>query len=879
MKSSEATLLTFSGYLLPLYMGMPAFIIERIVVEQIGWARAILKTMEPNWLYSAIAALCAVVCLAIAAAVVQRRATPGSLELMFMTLAIADWAAAAAIGYTLTNPLLRIFMSKVQYIGVSATPVLFFLFVAEYTHQGHFLTAWWRRALWLLPLLTVALVWTNEYHHLVWRSLAWSGSALLYDFGPWFWVLVAYSYLMLGLSATLLVLGAIRLPGRYRPQMIAMLLSALFPWAGNVLYVVGKSPLPGFDTALVGMIVASLILAGNILKFGLLDLVPVARHIVVENMSDGLLVLDAQDRLMDINPAAQALIGPAAHDAVGKPIALVLAAWPELVARYSQVQQIQDQIVIQGRTTHYFDLKISPLYDQRKRYRGRVAVIRDITSQKLSEAAAQFSRQRLEEIIESISHGIFIVDTEGKITFANAAAERLFGMKREEIIGRLYDAPEWQITDADGQPLAREEMPLSKVLTGNQAVYGMEYALTHRDGHRLVLMVGAAPLHDAQGNIEGIVLDMEDITRRRLAQQIVARTAEELAVINRINMSITAGLEMNQLLRTLHRQCLQVLPADIFYVALYDEQSGIVQIPLYFEGEYLSGLVFDVHTTEGLINIVISSRRTLYLPDILEWRKPHLPLVSKGGAPARSYVGVPLIARERVIGVLAVQSYQPNAYTRSQIRLLESIAVQAAIAIENARLYAEVQRLAIVDELTGAYNYRGLLEFGRREVERARRFNRPLTAAFLDVNDFKAFNDRYGHAVGNTVLQQVAERMRSILRSVDIITRYGGDEFVVLFPETNLEMAGAAILRLCEEIAATKLPYSQGELSVSLSAGLAELSDEMDDLLALIDCANRAERTAKTQKLGVVAWFGEEKGMLPLSSSPSSSPHQGQITV
>ncbi len=827
--------------------------------------------IEPNRLYSVMATFATVVCLAIAIAAIQRRATPGSLELMLMALAIADWAGAAAIGYMLTNPLLRMFMSKVQYLGVCATPVLFFLFVAEYTHQGHFLTPWRRGVLWFIPILTVALVWTNEYHHLVWRSLAWSGSVLLYDFGPWFWVLIAYSYFLLALSAALLMLGAIRLPRRYRQQMIAMLLSLFFPWAGNVLYLIGKSPLPGFDTALVGMIVAGLILAGSMLKFGLLDIAPVARHIVVEEMSDGLLVVDAQDRLVDINPAAQALIGPAAQNAIGKPLALVLSAWPDLVARYSQVQQIQDQIVIQGRTAHHFDLKISPLYDHRRRYRGRVAVIRDVTGQKLAEIAAQSSRQRFEEIIETVSHGILLVDKEGKITFANTAAERLFDRTREEIVGRPYDAPEWQLTDADGLPLSPEDLPLRKVLAGGQAVYGMECALARRDGQRIILAISAAPLHDVRGNIEAIVLGMEDITRRRLAQQIVARTAEELAVINRINTSITAGLEMNQLLRTLHRQCLQVLPADVFYVALYDEQSGLVQLPLYFEGEYLSGLVFDVSATEGLITIVINARRTLYLPDMLDWRKPHLPMVSKGGAPARSYVGVPLIARERVIGVLAVQSYQPNAYTRSQIRLLESIAVQAAIAIENARLYAEVHRLAIIDELTGVYNYRGLLEFGRREVERARRFNRSLTAAFLDVNDFKAFNDRYGHSVGNTILQQLAERMRSALRSVDILARYGGDEFVVLFPETDIHTAGSATTRLCEEVAATTVSTSQGQLSVSLSAGLAELSEEMTDLLALVDCANRAELMAKAQRLGVVAWFGEGRGMLPLSSSPTTA--------
>ncbi len=828
-----------------------------------------------NEFYSALAALCAIACLAIAVVALQRRTTPGSLTLMLMTLAIAAWAATAAIGYTLENIPLKLFVIKVMYIGVSATPVLFLFFVAEYTHQVNLFRRWRRLVLWAVPLLTIILAFTNESHGLLWASISWQDNLAVYHYGPWFWVFVAYSYLLLAISAALLIWGVIRLPRRYRPQMIAILLSVVIPWGGNVFYLAGKSPLPGFDLALVGMVVASIILAASIARFGLLDLAPMARYTVVENMSDGLLVLDAQDRLIDINPAARALIGPPAQDAIGKPIAVVLAAWPDLVARYSQVQKAQDEIVIQGRTTHYFALQISPIYDHRHRYRGRIVTLRDVTAQRLSEIAVQFSRQRLEEIIENMPQGILIVEPGGKITFANASAERLFGLKREEITARPYDAPEWQITDADGQPVPAEDLPLPKVLTSGQAVYGAEYALAHKDGHRVILSVSAVPLHDAQGQVEAVMLSLEDISRRRMAQQIVARTAEELAIINRINMSISAGLDMNQLLRTLHRQCLQVMPVDIFYVALYDEESGLIQVPLYFEGEYLSGLVFDVHTTDGLINVVLSSRRTLYLPDLRDaTQDTHVALVSRGGIPARSYVGVPLIARDRVIGVLAVQSYQPNAYTRSQIRLLESIAVQAAVAIENARLYAEVQRLAIVDELTNVYNYRGLLELGRREVERARRFNRPLTAAFLDVNNLKAFNEQYGHATGNVLLQHVAERLRTSLRSVDIIARYGGDEFVVLFPESNLDMASSAILRFCEESATAGVATPHGDLIFSLSAGLAELSDDMTDLLALVDRANQAERIAKAKHLGVVAWLGEKKGMLPLTSTPNHNQAQ-----
>jgi diguanylate cyclase (GGDEF)-like protein len=194
---------------------------------------------------------------------------------------------------------------------------------------------------------------------------------------------------------------------------------------------------------------------------------------------------------------------------------------------------------------------------------------------------------------------------------------------------------------------------------------------------------------------------------------------------------------------------------------------------------------------------------------------------------------------------MSVQSYEPNAYTTNQIRMLEAVAMQAAIAIENARLYGEVQRLAIVDELTGVYNFRGLMELGRREVERSRRFSRPLTMLFFDIDGFRNFNNIYSHATGNLVLEAVADRCRNVLRSVDILARYGGDEFVILLPETDISTALGIARRLRDEVALTRVKTSHGELSVTISLGVARLKDSMKTIGNLIDHANRAEHRAK----------------------------------
>ncbi len=171
--------------------------------------------------------------------------------------------------------------------------------------------------------------------------------------------------------------------------------------------------------------------------------------------------------------------------------------------------------------------------------------------------------------------------------------------------------------------------------------------------------------------------------------------------------------------------------------------------------------------------------------------------------------------------------------------------MQGAVAIENARLYSQEQRLAIIDELTGLYNYRGLMDLGNREIERTRRFHHPLSVLFFDIDGFRNLNNTYSHTAGNLVLKAVVERCSSILRSIDVFIRFGGDEFVVLLPETTVENAETVAKRLLDVVSATDISTPYGNLRVGISVGVSVLSDANMDLITLIDRANQAEHYSK----------------------------------
>jgi diguanylate cyclase (GGDEF)-like protein/PAS domain S-box-containing protein len=203
---------------------------------------------------------------------------------------------------------------------------------------------------------------------------------------------------------------------------------------------------------------------------------------------------------------------------------------------------------------------------------------------------------------------------------------------------------------------------------------------------------------------------------------------------------------------------------------------------------------------------------------------------------------LPLMAEENVIGTIWMLAKEFTQHDQAAATIFAS---QVAMALENSRLYSNIQQLAITDELTGLYNRRGLMELGQREFDRARRFNRTLYALMFDLDDFRMINNTYGHSVGDEVLRELAVRCRLVLRSTDVLGRYGGEEFTVLLPETDRNAAMEIAERLRYLVVSSPFETTRAAVKISISIGIAALEKDCPSLNDLLDRADQGLYKAK----------------------------------
>jgi PAS domain S-box-containing protein len=283
----------------------------------------------------------------------------------------------------------------------------------------------------LVPLVTLTLLWSNPRHELLRVSPsivernAWAYLDFLY--GPWFWVHSLYSYALLIAGSLIIARTVVRSPQGTRAQIVIIVLASALPILVNLLYILAPTIIGFYDASPIAITLAAVGMLWGLFQVGLMDVMPIAREMILRNISDGVIVLDTINRIVDINPSAEHMLGCRASAVIGRAPADALDILPALTERVAHAVSLDTEIELELEgQPRLLDLRVSPLHDGEGRYAGRLVLFADVTEQRQAERHTRSSLARLATLIENLHMGVLVESDQGTVQHTNRFFVGLF---------------------------------------------------------------------------------------------------------------------------------------------------------------------------------------------------------------------------------------------------------------------------------------------------------------------------------------------------------------------------------------------------------------------------------------------------------------------
>jgi diguanylate cyclase (GGDEF)-like protein/PAS domain S-box-containing protein len=458
-------------------------------------------------LYISTSLITAVICLLLTGIAFYQRGRPGAKALAWAMFGVSGWCLFPGLGLLSKSTEVAYLITRTAYIFFAVTPVLWLKFTYEYTRRQSQANPLLVNLLWIGPLISLTLLWTNDWHHLFWAELQyfWSDGFVSWKavFGPGFWFHSIYSYTLMLIGVFIVIRYSITNFAIYRLQTIALLIGSIAPILTSLPAVVGLTTV---SLTPFGLVITGVVYTWAVLDTGLLDLRPIARNLLVEQMQDGMIIVDDQNKIIDVNPPALKLLGGNEKEIIGSSANKVLK---KLVGRDVQLHSLtslRTEITLQlNRQQQHFLLILTPLFDAADQSIGHLLHMQDITGLKQVEKALRASESHARAIIAALPDSVHQIDLDG--FFLNS-----------------YEPEEQNRTslfDIFSLPLATKMLDTVRATMQTGKCQTLTYSLCKEDGDERWFEARTAPLIGENGQPSSVVwIDRETTEQVHLYHEI-----------------------------------------------------------------------------------------------------------------------------------------------------------------------------------------------------------------------------------------------------------------------------------------------------------------------------------------------------------------------
>lgn len=801
--------------------------------------------------------------------------TPGARTLGALMLSMAVWAGFYFLEIVHPSIQAKIFARRMLYLGMTLSPPLWLAFALRYTGIG----AWWlmngRIFLLAIPGAVAFLLGsTNDLHHLVWTSLTSTGvyfAPLDAEYGIGFWIYFTLAYTMVATGIIVYFISYLKAEKALRVRTGIVLAGVILTTIVNAVFIYFENGISLDPTPLFLGFSAPLIALG-FFRFGVPSLFPLAAAIVIENLQDAIIVVNREGEVVNLNPAAGRLLGMNTFW-FGKTALSILPQAEKFNKIWDSPESNIDVELKSGGTTKWYDARVIPIQKKGDGLLGRVVVLHDITNEQ-AHLRAEERRSRQLALLEEA--GRRIADSFDEREILQRAVEtvtRQFGYAETAIslltadnmleIAAISGAEDFGYRPGYRQKLGEGIIGYTAGLqktyvSGNVSEDSHYYSTSTKSGSAICTPIfqkgalyGVFYAESLELNAFG---ELDILTLETLASQIseslhraalYAQTQSDLrtlTAIQEISKLVASSLDLETISRTV--------------VKSLKEAFGYTHVSIYFlNDDYLNlsaqvgypenMVIKKIHISQGVAGRTIRTKSVQFIEDA-EKEDTFL----KADTNITSEICVPLIKDDNVLGVLNVESGEETRLKEADVKLLATIAGPIAVSVDNARLHAEIKKMATTDAVTGLANRHIFEQAINAEVERAERKGTQLSLIVFDIDFFKEYNDKWGHPAGDARLRAVANLIKLNLRKYDIAARYGGDEFAIILSECDQPSAVQFAQRLrngIQEGAPHPPTDGEGVSGYTLSMGIATFP--LDAILPaeLLIAADHAAMRAKQQ--------------------------------